>query len=228
MKAPIPPIGPFPPTLFRVFSEIEWAEAFINSGGLRFRPVQYFADLGDAVRADTTEGYAHLQIPGNVQSAHVDTDGNIVRVTSAPGLINYQGEFINRVYISCFSAPPNNDLRLLPSKFGRFVVQVADPEQLAWDFTNAMTRDGLLRDTPVVECHEVVYNKGEPASDEPDHFKRTRLNFTQKPRSFSDEYEWRFAAVDNRLFDRENWIVADDYYDVLIGKRLSYVTLIKL
>ncbi|MDB4892335.1 MAG: hypothetical protein JWL61_4190 [Gemmatimonadetes bacterium] len=228
MNAPIPPLGPFPKELYRVFSEKRWAEEFINSGRLRFRPVQYFADLEDAVRADTTEGHAHLQIPGDVHSAHVDGTGNIVRITSAPGMINYQGEFINRVYICCFSAPPQDDLSLLPNKFGTFVAKIADPEQLAWDLVSAMTRDGLLRDTPVVECLKVLYNKGEPSNDEPDHFKRTRLNFMQKPRKFAEEYEWRFAAIDNRVFDRDSWDIAGDYYDVVIGKRLKYASLFEI
>lgn len=226
MTETLEPIGEFPPRLYRAFAEKQWAEAFVNEGRLRFRPVQYFAHLEDSVRADNSEGKAHLLVPGDVTKVHLDLNGNIVRVTSEPGYINYSGEFVNPVFICCFSYPPDDDLALLPRKFGDFVVRIADPRQLARDVTERMTADGILRGTSVVECYPVSYNKGEKASEEPDNFTRTRLMFCQKSRTFSSEYEWRLASIDSRGIGNRQ--LTSELYDVVIGHKLPYATLLEL
>jgi hypothetical protein len=219
----IEPFGDFPPKLFRCFAEEKHARAFVDVGYLRFRPVTYFASLEDAIRADSSEGKAHLQVPGDVTTVRFDDKGNVVGVTEEPGYINFQSEFINPVFVYCFSYPPGGDITLLPAKFGRFVVQVDEPLQLARDLTVRMTEDGVLRRTPVVECHRVVYNKGEKSQQVEDHFQRTRLNFMQKPSSFADEYEYRLASVDCRgVGNRET---TQGFYDVIVGRALPYASM---
>jgi hypothetical protein len=221
----IEPLGEFPARLFRVFDEEKWARAFVEQGVLRLRPVQYFAALEDAVRADPSEGHAHLQIPGDVTSVHFSRVGQAVRTTSEPGFLNFSAEFVNPVFVCCFSRPPNDDVTLLPWKFGNFAVRIDDPLLLATDLTEALTRDGVLRATPVVECHRVMYNKGERLDREPDHFTRTRLSFTQKPRRFGDEYEWRLASIDGRVKGTRDLMA--EFYDVAMRKRLPYAKLIR-
>jgi hypothetical protein len=218
------PAGEFPPRLFRVFNEERWARAFIEEGRLLFRPVQYFAALEDALRADPSEGTGHLQVAGDVTSVHFDTAGNVTRTTSVPGYVNLSIEFVNLVFVCCFSRPPDDDVRQLPWKFGNFAVRIDDPLQLARDITRQLTTDGILRATPVVECYRVAYNKGDQVETEPDHFARTRLSFTQKPNSFADEYEWRFASIDSRVAGERDLVT--EVYDVVIGHALPYASLV--
>lgn len=216
----IEPFGDFPPKLFRGFSDEQYAREFVDEGKLRFRPVSYFAALEDVVRGDSSEGQAHLRVAGDVTKVHLGSDGTVVGVKEEPGFIDFRSEFVNPVFVYCFSYPPGGDVMLLPKKFGRFVVQIDNPLQLARDVTVQMTKDGLLRGTPVVECHRVIYNKGEKSEQIADHFQRTRLNFMQKPRSFADEYEYRFASLDCRSVGNRE--VSTEFYDVALGHPLAY------
>jgi hypothetical protein len=222
LSEPLEPFGDFPPQLFRAFTEERWARAFVEEGRLRFWPVQHFVDLEDPLRADPSEGSAHLQIRGDVTAVHIGSDGQ-VRLTEESGYINFQSSFVNPVFIYCFSYPPDGDVQRLPRKFGDFVVRIDDPRQLARDVTRQMTNDGILRETPVVECHRVSYNKGMKEEVSPDHFTRTRLNYTQKPVSFSGEYEYRFASVDCRGVRNRN--LSAEAYEVVIGRPLPYASL---
>ena len=192
---PLTVFDSFPPVLYRVFNDVHWAREFVDHGRMRFSRVEYFADLEDPLRADAAEGKAHRLIDGNVFKARLDENDEIIEVWQEPGVINYRGESLNPAYIICFSLPPDGDERLLPWKFGSVGVRIRDPKRLAQDITDALTREGKLRGTPVVECRSVMYDKGERGDDIADHFERTRLNWFQKPPAFADEYEWRFAVL---------------------------------
>lgn len=192
---------------------------------MRFRTLQYFAALEGDPRADESEGKAHLQIAADdVQSVHFDKDGNVLGVSSAPGYLNFQSEFVNAIFVCCFSYPPEGDPTKLPKRFGNHVVRIDDPLQLARDVAERMTLDGFPRDTPVLECVRIVYDKGEKRSKEPGPFERTQLNLSQKPPRYSDEYEFRLATIDPR--PRGERVLEDEYHDVVIGRPLPYAKLL--
>jgi len=191
---------------------------------MRFRTLQYFARLENDPRADVSEGKAHLQIASEVQSVHLDRDANLIGTSSAPGYLNYQSEFVNAVFVYCFSSPPNGDPSRLLKRFGSHVVRIDDPRQLARDVVEWMTLDGRIRDKPVLECLRVVYDKGQKRSREPDFLERTQLNIMQKPSSYSEECEFRFATIDPRPRGKRK--LEEEYYDVTLGRALSYAKLL--
>ena len=96
---------------------------------MRFRVLDYYAQLEDKIRADRSEGVSQLQVPGEVHHILVNK-GKVVGVRTEKGRVEYTGEFINTIYIYCFSYPPDGDPAKLPSKFGKYVVQATIPN--AW------------------------------------------------------------------------------------------------
>jgi hypothetical protein len=221
---PLQAFGEFPPTLYRVFDDERWARAFVEEGRMRFRLVQVYQRHEDEIRADASEGNAHLLVSGDVTTLHFDEQLQIVGRSKAPGFINYQGTFLNPVYVYCFTYPPDGRVDLLPSRFGRYVVKIDEPQRLAQEITNWLTVEGILRGTPVVECAAVRYNKGEQSEEITDHLERTRLNYCQKPKSFADEFEYRYAVVASPPSGQP---VLDDH-DIILGRPLPYVTLLSL
>lgn len=219
---PLTTFGDFPPFLVRAFNEEKWARAFADEGRMRFSLLEYFTEVEDDARADGTEGEARLQIPHLVQSLRIGNESGSIEVVETPGHIQWSSNHINPIYICCFSYPPGGDLTLLPGKFGQYRVRVDDPQQLAQDITDWLTHEGDLRGTPVVECRAVTYNKGEKAADILDHQERVRLTYTQKPPSFIEEHEYRFAVIATPRSGRD----APLHHEVVLGKRLPYATLL--
>lgn len=158
---PLRAFGRYPRLLYRVFDQEQYARAFVERGCIRLRLLDDFVAIEDARRRDVAEGRVHIQIPGPVTTVRVDVaTGRIVGESTAPGVLNYQGEIVNPVYISCFSYPPRGDVRKLPRHFGRYAVVVHDPRRLAQGITDWLTAEGALGARPVVQCARVSYDKG--------------------------------------------------------------------
>jgi hypothetical protein len=70
----------------------------------------------------------------------------------------------------------------------------------------------------------VTYNKGQKPDATPDQFESTRLSYSQKPKDFEAEMEFRYVVLmmglPSKRFD-------DDYLEVDLGKPLSYAYLLE-
>jgi hypothetical protein len=222
---PLEAIGPFPPLLFKAFRCREHAEDLVRRGRLRLSEVKYFARIEDPARVDRTEGRSQMQIEGDVTKVAFDLTGNPLRTWQEPGSFNFTGEFINPVYIACFCYPPDGDQSRVPSKFGRYLVRIANPRRFAQEITDWLTQEGALRDTPVVECLKVLYNKGDRSKDVKDGYQRTQLSYSQKPSKFADEFEYRFTVVAPLVLDPKH--SPGEHYFVDLGRPLDYVELLQ-
>jgi hypothetical protein len=211
-----------PSVLYRVFNEEKWAFAFIERGSMRLKSVPYFARLEDNIRADPGEGTSLYQIRGTVIKATLSENNKIADIDSELGLINYRGILTDPIYIYCFSYPPNGDVSLLPRKFGNFVVRIDDPKQLIQDIKDFLEYKQIDLASPLIEYLPIVYNEGSLFSQEPDILTQFQLLYTQKSASFSDQYEYRLAILKARQTDNKY----DNIFDIELGKRLTYATLL--
>lgn len=221
---PLTVFGEFPPVLYRISDE-RWAYELAKRGRLRLSRVNYFVNIEDGVRVDKSEGTAHQLIPGDVHKVSISPDGEITSVHTELGLVNLQIESVTPTYIMCLSYPPDGDITKLPWKFGSTAVRITDPQRFAQDITDRLTHEGQLRGTPVVECRKVRYDKGEPSDDLSDNIERARLSFSQKPRSYEREYEYRFAVLADLFAVQRNEV--DVHHCVDLGGPLSYAEVIR-
>ena len=213
--------GRFPRRLYKAFGEESHARAFVDQGIIRLSSLDYYQSIEDTARADRTEGEARLRVKGNVRRIVVGNGPTREEVT--PGYVQYTGNLLNAVYILCSSKPPKDDRSKLPTKFGKFVVQIDDPKALALDMAKAIVAEDKLGVPPIVRFCKVTYDKNTKLEREPDPRARRRLTYTQKPARFSDEYEYRFAVLEiPGTLDPP----LGSHYTVRFGHPLGYATLL--
>ncbi|MDD5577978.1 MAG: hypothetical protein PHY16_01700 [Methylobacter sp.] len=213
-----------PSVLYRVFDKKEYALAFVETGNLRLKTLSHFANVKDELRVDATEGSFSIQTPSEIIKVGMNQSGEIISQHSESGVIHCRGEVVNPIYIYCFSNPPNGNLSFLSPKFGEYIVRVDDPVQFIQDITEHLSSIDFCLGSPVIEIVPVVYNKGFMSDQTLDNSAHFQLSYTQKPASFSDEYEYRLAVISTIQFCNE----VGDEYDVNLGKTLPYATLISL
>lgn len=185
--------GDYPQTVYRVFDDIKYAKAFIN-GTIRFSLLQKYKCIEDKLRRDITEGEAHVVHNG----------------------LNYHCSFAsNSFYILCFHRTLEAAKQ---SKFGEFIVEITNPQQLATEITKWLeTRS--YKHFGGIEGVNVKYSHGKEVDSKPTAIELAKLTYSQKPSFFSDENEFRF------VFIRES--CKDDYEFIKLGKVQKFCKIIE-
>ncbi len=111
----------FPHVLYRAFETHEYADAFTKFGKFRVGALRTYKQIENSKRRDSTEGDGH----------YIDGKG-----------VNAHFQLGNDVYVlSCSKA--NVDLKFLRKKFGRYVVRINEPRELASDMQSYMEQRGI-------------------------------------------------------------------------------------
>jgi hypothetical protein len=93
-----------PPHLLRGWTSVDHADAFLRSGHLRLRRVQYYRTIELADRVDDSEGEGHLLVPGNPPVITLDaTSMQVIDEHAPPGHFNFIQSFLNPTYVFCSS-----------------------------------------------------------------------------------------------------------------------------
>lgn len=208
--------------VFKAFSKVEHAEAFVKEGQFRMGSLQNYRSIEDAERRDVSEGYGHIRVFGQVVKVHLDAnDSDYYEVTEAPGHRDVRTELGNPIYIFSTSLP-NVDLGYLVRRFGQFIVQIDTPKQLALDITEHL-KQRPEKYAGGVEGRYVSYNRGEIVDEELDRVKRIVLSYSQKSVKFINEREFRFVVIS---MDRPSEKMIHEYIEINLGGPLAYARII--
>ncbi len=82
----------------------------------------------------------------------------------------------------------------MQSKFGKFIVKIINPKQLAIDITKWLEKQPY-KHFGGIEGVNVEYSHGEEININPTSTELARLTYAQKPSSFHDENEFRFVFI---------------------------------
>ncbi len=171
--------GNYPEIVYRVFDNIEYANDFIK-GIIRFSLLQNYKSTDDTKRKDITEGEAH--VIHNGRSCHSSFASN-------------------RFYVLCCHRSLEAAQQ---SKFGKFIVEITNPKQLAEQMTKWLAKQEF-KHFGGIEGVNIEYTHGEKVYNKATSIELARLTYSHKPDSFSDENEFRFvfirkACQDNYVF----------------------------
>ncbi|HEY4366897.1 MAG TPA: hypothetical protein VGN07_06645 [Steroidobacteraceae bacterium] len=212
--------GDFPQRMFRVFDNPEYAKSMVEHGRFRFGNLNKYVEMEDAIRRDATEGVGERRVRGMIERIVVEREGNsISRVERVPGEMNHTYINRNAIYVCSFVAPDSHNLRDVPEKFGKYVVQIDDAERLTQDVINFRWASDK-RFAQTVQCVRVIYDKGEVGDHDPEAWT---LAFKQKPSHFSDEHETRLVM----LSDASPGQNPPTHFDVDLGCPLPYASYIE-
>jgi hypothetical protein len=217
--------GEFPDGhVFKAFSRIEHADAFVGQGRFRMGSLKSYRKTEDVRRKDDAEGHGHIWVPGAVVTAHFDAkDPDYFEVTEGPGHRDVHSELGNPIYIFSTSLP-EVDLDYLKNRFGRFIIQIDAPEQLAHDITEHLKRRPEKFAGGIEGCM-VSYNRDGIVDADLDNYKLISLSYSQKSADFVDEYEFRFVAIN---MDRPSERRAFEYLEIDLGGPVSYARVISI
>lgn len=183
--------GEFPNFCYRAFDHEDHARQFVNEGTFRMRCLLSFRE-GDKGRSDRTEGRGHIKQPGMVTTLWVspNPDDKTI-VTREPGYVEHHPEQGNAKFCLC-TCLPEVDLGHMREAFGKYIVRIGNPRQLAEDihyyYVNKEVR-------VLIEGCTVVYNKGQKLDRALTNNEMVDLAYKQKPETFSADCEFRFVAI---------------------------------
>jgi len=158
-----------PGSLLRFFFEEEHARQFV-AGKVRFGILEYYRGIEDK-RRDDSEGRSSVYF-------------------KAPQPVHATYTSLNRFYILS-TAHPETSIPCLTKKYGRFVVRIDSPIVLlerikaAWQVHDlAVDRGAFVTD--------VEYTKDELREADPYFRSPPHLVYSQKPKSYEDDREYRY------------------------------------
>jgi hypothetical protein len=188
--------------IYRCFKSADHAEQFL-AGAVRFGHLEYYRELDTLGRGDPTEGQAHHREFRPDRQAVRITKG-VAEQLASPGLVDVRAESGNPVYVCGLTQPSSAEAwKRVLDEFGRFVVEIDDPERLRADVQAATdAEDPWQRGAPVA-LWPARYNKGlELASEADGDFLRDPLKraATQKPHDYAYQNEQRLVVFSYGLW----------------------------
>lgn len=180
----------FPGLLYKAFPRREHAEAF-SSGHIRFSTLEFYRHTGDGARSDQTEGIGvvHRNSESGRRTFRLSQE-----VERRPvGIEKLRVEAPEKeCFVCCFSMAERGAFDRLPTRFGRFYVEINAPERLYHDLRKAIQCDKLLSlSPPVLEAGAVRYDKGRYVGRFSDEHEIRALPWLQKPAFYAEEHEYR-------------------------------------
>jgi hypothetical protein len=184
--------GEFPKICYRSFDCKEYAEDFMDIGTFRMGCQLSYKATEDDSRLDPTEGSGLTREPGIVTVGWVSPNPAEKTIwTREQGLQEHHSESGNPIFCFCTCLPDVN-LDHMKKTFGKYIVKINDPKQLAEDINDYFISDG--RRFLIVGC-KVVYNKGQKLEEKLADNERLDMAYKQKPESFSPDCEFRIVAI---------------------------------
>jgi hypothetical protein len=178
-----------PATLIRFFVQEEHARQFI-AGQIRFGLLEFYRTT-ESPRQDQSEGKVSFE--WDVRAPQIVVDRETRRVIArreSNRNIHYTGVSFNRHYILSTSRSEVDRL-LLAERFGRFIVIIKKPAILLSRIKASWAGDSrALPDSAFVA--PVAYDKDGLLRADPYLIAPPHLSYSQKPKPYSDEIEFRY------------------------------------
>jgi hypothetical protein len=183
--------GNFPSKLFRFFDKIEYAESFL-AGHIRCLRNHHYQAIECKNRRDQNEGSGFYLKEGLVTSVLVSPNlEEVAECRKETGNVKHHVSFGNAVFLLCTSGP-DADLAALRAKFGKYVVEINEPEKLAHDIDSELKKLGQRF---LIDGQNVSYTRGGVFPSDSNETLLTDLAYKQKDPRFSDEQEFRFCLI---------------------------------
>ncbi|MCW8193460.1 hypothetical protein F6455_01505 [Proteobacteria bacterium 005FR1] len=208
----------FPAVLYKAFRSRGHAEMF-RRGSIRFSTLEYYRQTADGARSDQTEGIGVIH-----RDAEPNRPSAAERVECTPGGIEkLRIEAPDReCFVCCFSLADQSGIDQLPSRFGRFYVEVRSPETLFYQLRDAIRRDrALAENPPALEAGAVRYDKGRYVGALTDPEEIRSLPWLQKPAFYAAENEYRLH------FHCRGTGLSSHSHIVHVGQQLHYCRLLE-
>ena len=157
----------YPTHLFRAFDKEEYATSFVKFGQFRLTHIRKYAVCTEQNIRDDEEGMYSWGCSGGLSGGR----------RCSP----------YAVYIFCLAGPDISWERL--KNYGTYVVRINDPETFARDIASRF-RGGYRVDCVKVMYRDLIVTGGE--RPDPKDFTFT---YSEKPSSFSEDDEYRVAAI---------------------------------
>ena len=184
--------GEFPEFCYKVYNNKEYAKQFINTGTFLMGCINSYRHIEDQSRRDPTEGNGLTKEPGIVTSYGFSQNPNEKTICVKEfGYNVHHTELLNPKFCFCTSLP-EVDLIYMKKQFGRFIVKIKEPRQLAEDINDYLFSTG---EKYRIEGWKIVYNKGQKSERELTANERIDLSYKQKPEEFIDDFEFRIVAI---------------------------------
>ena len=209
--------GNFPKFVIKAFDNEDYVKDFLESGIFIVRELRRYKNIENAARRDATEGDAHFQYPDQITSIHMYPSSDTTTTSVKPGMMKVQASLGNPILVYCTSLP-DIEHEYLKEKFGKYLVKIEDPIQLAVDMHRGVINAGYSPIGPV-RGGSVKYTKGLPVAKDLGPGEGSLLSYIQKPKKFCDEHEFRFASVLSGLLRPSE---LPDIVKINLGEAISY------
>ena len=191
-----------PPVIYRYFREEKFCEDFILKGKTLFRPLSYFITCEDSTRKDYTESMNIFEPKNGLEITKLDSNEKMILPLKLISSVVRP----DQVFLYCSST------QLSAKLFNKFEATVCvEIDTIKFEYhiekqLKKMFRKNFVYSSQIVE----YYDPSLPPDTR--HADPERIIFS-KPRSFSDESEFRFAfSQDKNIFNVNNvsYILADE------------------
>jgi|GEM_PF-1981016 len=228
--------GEFPEFCYKGFDCKQYAEQFKYFGIFHMGCLPYYREVEDESRRDPTEGIGRTKEPGNITVGWVSP--NPAEKTIWTREIGHQDYHIlpfTNASLFCFcTCLPDVDLDHVKDKFGRYIVKINDPKQLAEDIHDYYVSKGQRF---LINGCRVVYNKGEELDRKLSDNERLDMAYKQKPGKFGPDREFRIVVIKSGepcpqeckfLSGQFEQVKPKCDFIVKLNKPLNYVSLVYL
>ncbi len=222
--------GEFPEFCYKVYNNEDYAKQFIECGNFLMGCIRSYKYIEDQARRDPTEGSGLTKEPGIVTSYGISPNPEEKTIcVKEYGYQEHHTELSNTKFCFCTSLP-DVDLAYMKKQFGRFIVKVKEPRQLAEDIDEYFIGNG---EKFRIEGWRVDYNKGQKLERELTNNERVDLSYKQKPESFYLDCEFRIVAIRLGEVCTKPCIFLDEdeevepeckSIEINLGKKLSYLS----
>jgi len=182
----------------------------------------YYRDIEDHVRSDSSEGFGHIQRREEIDVGYFTVGKpDEFEVRQELAFMHHRSVMGNPIFI--FSTSQEGvDIGAMRERFGRYVVCIENPVQLAQDIT-AHLACGPATFGAGVEGRIIQYNQGEVLDEELEGWDFIAMSYRQKPSNFGIEKEFRYIAINTNEHEHR---IQCDYIEIDLGGPLEYLTLI--
>lgn len=224
--------GEFPEFCYKAYNKEDYAKQFIDRGNFLMGCIHSYKYIEDQSRRDPTEGSGLTEEPGLVTVGLFSQNHTEKPIwTRMHGYQKHHTELSNAKFCFC-TCLPDVDLAYVKKQFGRFIVKIKEPRQLAEDIKDYFISSGkkFLR----IEGRRVVYNKGQKQERKLTNNERMDLSYKQKPENYRLDCEFRIIAIGEPCQEECKFLsvqfeqVVPDckFIEVNLNKSLKYAQLI--
>ena len=193
-----------PPYLYKGFSKEKYAIEFLEKGKFLLCLLEHYKTIEDDNRRDESEGQSE----------------SIVKKYLPDFTLRLKGTHINPLYLFCTSGP-NVDLALMKVKWP-YIVKISDPKKLKESLNDKKPVNTKMEIVNKCKIAEVIYTKWEIVDIDPDSIEAVKMSYTQKPRKYKKECEFRYIITTLPPLDHQ----PDQFLEYTFGEKIDYASFI--